>query len=491
MNRPDKAGEPSMEEILASIRQIIADEPSTETSEPPIEANPLVPSQSSKPVEPRGPLADRLSGVLKNGSLPPTGPLGSKRPLSFDQDLADMFDEEVPANGSSAAAPKPDIRVPAALSHPMSAKSFVPPVAPKAPEQDADKLVKEERATPASISDGAAALPSQPAPSEPLIPPPPFGGSSAEKPADVAPPTTFGFPPLRKTSFYPPQPKAPVTPSPVVSAPPQSAEPAPQPISPVSAPSDAQDVLRALGGFGSGVSGAEGGVSAPSSQPFGTSHDAPRFNTPEAPFSPFGTSAPASSASSSPALETPVEPPFGGRAYGSAPESPIDVAPVSSAAARPVEARPMEPRSYPDPFAQTVRPNSGYGAQPRFATEHPRMSSDAAHQALDALAQGLAASAAASSMPAEPVSSPAVPLTPVFEALEPEVSVPPSPSMLPATIPSQGSMPVNRTLEDAVADMLRPMLQQWVAENMPRIIERALRTEVAQSVKPGNKPPGT
>ncbi|MBN8911255.1 MAG: DUF2497 domain-containing protein, partial [Rhizobiales bacterium] len=46
-------------------------------------------------------------------------------------------------------------------------------------------------------------------------------------------------------------------------------------------------------------------------------------------------------------------------------------------------------------------------------------------------------------------------------------------------------------LEDAVADMLRPMLQQWVAENMPRIIERALRTEVAQSVQPRNKPPGT
>ena len=92
------------------------------------------------------------------------------------------------------------------------------------------------------------------------------------------------------------------------------------------------------------------------------------------------------------------------------------------------------------------------------------------------------------SAPAEPV-SPAIPLTPVFEAPEPEVAAP-TPSTLPATLPQAGSMPVNRTLEDAVADMLRPMLQQWVADNMPRIIERALRTEVAKSTKPGPKPPG-
>ncbi len=42
-----------------------------------------------------------------------------------------------------------------------------------------------------------------------------------------------------------------------------------------------------------------------------------------------------------------------------------------------------------------------------------------------------------------------------------------------------------RTLEDAVADMLRPMLQKWVADNMPRIMERALRTEVGSGKAPG------
>ena len=47
MNRPDKAGEPSMEEILASIRQIIADDPATDRTAPVIEANPFVPQSPS------------------------------------------------------------------------------------------------------------------------------------------------------------------------------------------------------------------------------------------------------------------------------------------------------------------------------------------------------------------------------------------------------------------------------------------------------------
>jgi len=167
---------------------------------------------------------------------------------------------------------------------------------------------------------------------------------------------------------------------------------------------------------------------------------------------------------------------------------PADPAPAENRmfASRPVE----PPRAYADPFAQSARPAPGYGEPQRFSAE-PGMSSAAAHQALDALAQGLAASAAANSAPVEPV-SPAIPLTPVFEAPEPEFRAQPAPSSstLPAPLASPGSMPVNRTLEDAVADMLRPMLQQWVADNMPRIIERALRTEVAKSVKPGHKPPG-
>lgn len=39
-----------------------------------------------------------------------------------------------------------------------------------------------------------------------------------------------------------------------------------------------------------------------------------------------------------------------------------------------------------------------------------------------------------------------------------------------------------RTMEETVAELLRPMLKSWLAENMPRIVERALRRELAEQM---------
>jgi hypothetical protein len=208
MNRPDKAGEQSMEEILASIRQIIADEPSADRSAQAVEPNPLVPKSSSagasdasapSPVTRTPPLLDRLNGVLRNGSLPPTSPLGSKRPLSFDQDLADMFDEQDDAANGAVVAPKPaEIRVPPDVSFGGTMKS-------------PDTKDASDKAT----SNGASSLSSsQPSGFQPFLPPLPFGasdGNAEETPSPPAPPPprNFGFPPLRKQGFYPPQKAAP------------------------------------------------------------------------------------------------------------------------------------------------------------------------------------------------------------------------------------------------------------------------------------------
>ena len=46
-----------------------------------------------------------------------------------------------------------------------------------------------------------------------------------------------------------------------------------------------------------------------------------------------------------------------------------------------------------------------------------------------------------------------------------------------------------RTVEDIVAELLRPMLRQWLAENMPRMVEKALRVELAEGLKTFNHPP--
>ena len=41
-----------------------------------------------------------------------------------------------------------------------------------------------------------------------------------------------------------------------------------------------------------------------------------------------------------------------------------------------------------------------------------------------------------------------------------------------------------RTLDDTIIDLLRPMIRQWLDDNMPRMVEKALRVELAAGVKP-------
>jgi cell pole-organizing protein PopZ len=124
--------------------------------------------------------------------------------------------------------------------------------------------------------------------------------------------------------------------------------------------------------------------------------------------------------------------------------------------------------------------------------------SSAAKLALDALAQGLAAAAshpmtqqlspAPAPHRADPYAQPTGTLVPV---VEPDMRQYPSAAQRMPTFPPYDPHQSVRTLEDAVADMLKPMLQQWLADNMPRIIEKALRVEAASAVKRGHKPPGT
>jgi cell pole-organizing protein PopZ len=79
---------------------------------------------------------------------------------------------------------------------------------------------------------------------------------------------------------------------------------------------------------------------------------------------------------------------------------------------------------------------------------------------------------------------------------EPVYAAPPSPPPVPlATVDvvaaaapvAAASEPRGAPIEDATADLLRPMLRQWLADNMPRMVEKALHIEVAESVKSNNK----
>ena len=51
----------------------------------------------------------------------------------------------------------------------------------------------------------------------------------------------------------------------------------------------------------------------------------------------------------------------------------------------------------------------------------------------------------------------------------------------------RGGLPGARSMEDTVAELLRPMLRSWLAENMPKIVERALRKEIDDSLHSEHK----
>ncbi len=116
--------------------------------------------------------------------------------------------------------------------------------------------------------------------------------------------------------------------------------------------------------------------------------------------------------------------------------------------------------------------------------------------ALDTLAQGLAGGSGLAAAKPEPVlkvepkveikpepkrdPAPVAKAEPVAPVAKPAPAAEPAPA--PAT--SAGVSPqMARTLEDTVADLLRPMLRDWLDTNMPRIVEKALRVELAANAK--------
>jgi hypothetical protein len=84
---------------------------------------------------------------------------------------------------------------------------------------------------------------------------------------------------------------------------------------------------------------------------------------------------------------------------------------------------------------------------------------------------------------------------PAPSAQHPSAPVLSPPPPLPASeAPRQGLSVVvpageeTGSIEDTTADLLRPMLRQWLADNMPRMVEKALHIEIAESVKTPKKP---
>jgi len=73
------------------------------------------------------------------------------------------------------------------------------------------------------------------------------------------------------------------------------------------------------------------------------------------------------------------------------------------------------------------------------------------------------------------------------------LSAPPAaytpPAYAPTSLETAGTVlpPSQRTAEEALAELLRPMLRSWLSENMPKIVERALRQELAGQISADQK----
>lgn len=77
---------------------------------------------------------------------------------------------------------------------------------------------------------------------------------------------------------------------------------------------------------------------------------------------------------------------------------------------------------------------------------------------------------------------------PTWEAGEPEPQYEPEP--VAAQVNGAGTHGIedaSKTLEDSVKDMLRPMLRQWLDENMPRMVTAALKDELGTDSMDGRR----
>lgn len=177
--------------------------------------------------------------------------------------------------------------------------------------------------------------------------------------------------------------------------------------------------------------------------------------------------------------------------------------PAPSDAERPIETanadytRPPVDTSAPDETVGAVvaapaeaAATSEIVADDAAATSAEPVSDDVPAGELPATIHAPAESMAAEASVAAPVTSPA------FAGLSAKLSeaAPAAPPVAqqpmakgPHIADAHGEQTFQRSMEDTVADLLRPMLKSWISENMPRIVERALRKEIEEKMRAEHK----
>lgn len=481
MSGSSKANEPSMDEILASIRKIIADDPSPDAGGGEAAANgagdraaadatpsfgaalgatPASPSPSDTKPEPAlG--SDRVPGMRGSDISPPAPSRGSSSP-SFSR-LGDALRGTRPS------------------SNPMPSERFSDLGRVQQTQAGAEGSSSRSRSSIENELDDILAEPISP--DEPTDRPREGGGSSEDdqwavwrtQPAKAddggSKPGSPSLEASRPSGFYP------------------SAKPAPSPVggsssAPFQPKVPGEDETRpSSGAFGAFVPKKEAGAEV-STSPADTAKgpsSAPRFDVRPESDSARGTEKPVEP---TPAKKPVVIAAMPAAEATSQPKAaaPSDATSQSGSGVTPPGGSgvPLPPRNtlFSKPFSMSPEPKAPSAEPPPAAASGHTATSDAAatEPALPRAAAQLAASSA---------------------ALNALVASQPSQESRPAgSSQQQGGLQVSsgqpRTLEDMVADMVKPMLQKWLQDNMPRIIEKALRVEVSeQQANANRKPPQT
>lgn len=443
MSRVEKAAEPSMEEILASIRKIISEEPAS--ARPSLQATaappPSTPAarQEPAPALPNGGLAALAAG---NGArkASPSAP-------AVD-DVLDALSNDIPTRTSAAPpqkpAPAPVLQAPAAPPAPAIPTPAIPspatPAAASAP-LDAPPWLTQKPQGAVSAGDKRPTQPSSAAP-QPQSPardmPRPFFSDLPTSPPTVAAQTAAGAP----FAADGPQRRAQVDFGAVVPGRGESLTPSPSLPMPHDGPARAipggtrEELVIVPHTTVGGAATANGHLNGASR------HREPAPDTRHS--EPQRSPAPAQSEVT------------GGRRPDPVPHSRV-VMPMSPSAAG---------LNGSAPLLSAARSADGEAQQP-------------AKSAPEAKPAGAAMNG---SDPKDAVATPAAD----GAAKSPAAPVPAAPAAAPAPTGAAVALPAGhplRTMEDTVAELLRPMLRQWLDANMPRIVEKALRVELAESAK--------
>lgn len=148
----------------------------------------------------------------------------------------------------------------------------------------------------------------------------------------------------------------------------------------------------------------------------------------------------------------------------------------------------------PKPVAQPSPQPEAAAVVPSPASVTTGVVADAAPAATPAVAASAPAPAPSTAQLRPAVSTAAPSLTALAGFISPPVVTVAAPSaqapaVVPAAPPAERAVIGVRTIEDMVAELLRPMLREWLAENMPRMVEKALRIELAEGLKTVNHLP--